>query len=431
MAPALEGAEGAPSVDPPAFQLTRREWADVLEAIGLWGFPRAFGTPNQVPVASPATFFYVLERALPIVDGHSEPHTPIFISHSRYAVDATWRHGYQGDIIFEWAFGDFDTGNGSGVTAAEASDELRRAVVWCVEHYLTFAVVGSGSEGGYHLRIKFREERQSRKYLQRWENAFWRGLKNELSMRSINIVCADPVHLERVPFTPHVKIDKKNNGFHVSGATCVPVPYAWVLGGEWSRIRDLEFHPKLYPIEEIVYRGSDAVPSIEAFVRSHGWETFAHEVNAFHPPLDYVPAGSAAELNRLFIPDRLCLQTLPFGVNPRHRVRLAWIHEIIATGLSTGKPFSLKELNDFCDHVAEEAKWEDRGNVNERRYQVEDAFRKPYALDKATGNVRPHAFSCGWLRENSICVGPSCPVFKNAFPAEWAEHLQAHPEAAK
>ena len=421
----MGGICGEVAVPPPPFDLTQHRWeeyAELLRTVGMWGFPRAFGTPDQVAVVSPAAFFQSFEKAYWRT-------VPIFISHNRYEEGATWSHGLRGDIIFEWGFGDFDTGNGSGLSPDEVHEEVQRTESWATEQDLTHVWIYSGSDGGFHLRIKFEEGRHPRRYLEQWEPAFWRGLKNHLSLRSINIQCANPVHLERMPMTRYVHRKAATDGYKAEPNWCVPVPYQWIRDSRWDDVRELSREPVLYPADEIRYQSSSAPPTLEAFTRKMGWETFAHEIGVFHPTLGDEPKGKMADLMREYIPDRKCLQTLIFGPNPRHYVRLGWIHEIIAVGMYSGMPFSIEELQNLTTLVAEEAKWEDRHNVNERAYQVASAYRRPYCVDEKTGEIRPHGMSCEWLRENGVCIGKSCPVFKIAFPVEWEEYLREHPEA--
>jgi len=417
---------------------SRGDYARILDDLSLYSFPRSVGVPKRSVVTSPASFAWWLEKLyaadpeglVPRYEGHP---VPVFIGHSAYEIPAEGRSVSANAFVFNAAFGDMDTGNGSGLRPEEVFEEAVRASHWLVERRQGHAWLWSGSDGGFHLRIFFREEHAKRDYLARWENAFWRGFKNQLSLRSINIQCAEPDRLERLPYTPYVhKKDPTSPGYKLESNYCVPIPWRWIYDGQLDRIRDLSAHPRVF--ESVRYEGSVPRPTLEAFVRLHGWEAFGHVVSAFHPAPTFEPKGSIADLNRLLIPDRYCLQTLPFGSNPKHHVRLAWVHEILAVGLSSGSPFSLEELTMLTDLLAEEAKWEDRINVNERHSQVGYAHARPYAFDRETGDVQGFGFGCRKLREWSVCPEDApgkCPRFSKMFPAEYAEWLRSHPEVER
>lgn len=398
-------AETLPVTDPPSrgLSLTQAEYASLLDGLGMYGFPRTVGTPGQAIVGSPASFFRWFEL------NWSRP-VPMFVSHSRFMAPTTSAKFNRDNIIFEWAFGDYDTGDGNGLSPAEVQAEVQKVSAFLIAHRLAHCWKYSGSEGGFHLRVRFREEAQDRRYLERWESAFWRGLKHELQVRSINIKCANPVCMERLPFTRYVhRKNPEDKEYHAEPNYCVPFPWTWARDGKWAEIRDLSFHPRLY--EDLVAPGFEPRMSLEAFVRQQGWTAFGHEIAALHPLPNYAPTGAASDLINLYIPEKKCLRELPFGSNPRHAVRFAFVCELLPLG------FGLEELVALVQQVAVEAKWEDY-KPEITRQQVTHAL----LADK----YKP--WTCGKLRENGVCVGPSCGRFRKAFPVEWAEHLKYHPE---
>jgi hypothetical protein len=376
-------------------RLDRETFADVLSEYGLWSFPRRFGYPHSVTVGNPNGFFTLWDR-------YKDEPLPLLLAHNAFApVDPGARLNVS-KYVHRVSFADMDTGDGNGCTPSDVWDEVCRVDSWLRKQAYPFAWKYSGSECGFHLHVFSPPTVFGRDYLSQWENAFWRGLMSSLKLRSINIRCANPLCMERIPFSRYVhKKDKDAAGYKAEANFCVPFPHRLVEEQDLAAIKLLSAHPA---ISEDAYKFQAEPVGLEDMVRKHGWTTFAHELRAIHPEVGPLPQGQAVEINKLYIPVKKCLQTLPFGTNPRHAVRLAWITEICALGVS------LDEAINLCDKIAEEAGWIDRMNVDVRHQQVEHAWRKGY-----------HPWSCPTLRENGICVGPSCELFKKAFPEEWKE----------
>lgn len=391
-----------------------------VAGLEMIGFPRMVGSPRQHLIADPAGFFKWW------LDTYGNV-SPMFIAHNGFVPPAPGEKVDKSMFRFRTAFGDFDTGDGSGLTPAQVWEEVRRAAIWLVERRIEHAWKYSGSDCGFHLRVFFTQEDHHRTYLERWENAFWRGMKHALQLRSINIRCANPLCLERLPFTPYVhKKDPLSKEYKMESNYCVPVPVQWILDDRLDLIRHLSQWPR--DVGPVRFYGAPVAP-LETIVRQLGWDAFGHETNALHPLPTYTPGGSLYARNLGWIPHRKCLQILPFGSNPRHAVRLAWVHEILALGLSSGLPFGLDELIQITDALAEEAQWEDRGNIKTRHDQVTYAWKRPYAYNQ-DGTIRGYGFSCRWLRESGVCLGPSCTLFRTQFPEEWQDYLDHHPEVA-
>ncbi len=386
--------------------LTWKNYFQLLDEMEMGTLPRRYGSPHSVIIASRSGVERWFEQHWEAADA------PMFVSHNAYAQAPP---GHKIDVnrfLFRTAFGDADTGDGTGMKPEEVHPEVQRLSQWLVDQKVPHVWKASGSPGGFHVRPIFKQEERSKAYLDKWENALWRGAKHALNLRCINIRCADPQRMERLPFTPYVhKKDPTVTGYKREDAWCVPVPYQWIAEGRFDEIEDLTKHPRLFES----YRAPGEEMTLEQFGRKQGWETFGHEVNALHPMGGPLPQGSVVDLNQLYIPRKMCLQTLPFGLNPRHSVRVAWAVEVCNLGLS------LDEAIDMCMKVGQAAKWEDY-DPDSIREQMTQIWRKVNQPD----GYRP--WSCPTLRENGVCVGPSCSLFKKAFPIEWGEYLKAHPE---
>lgn len=384
-------------------------YRSVLEDLRVGTFPREAGTPGRRVIGGWSSFYNQFfdrnyGRAVPMFIGHNalEPAElggPVDLS--RY--------------VFSTAFGDLDTGGSAGLTPLDVWSEVRRTEDWLRAERLGHAWKYSGSKAGFHVRIGFREERHGRAFLARWENAFWRGLRHHLTLRSVNIQCAEPARFERLPYTPYVhRKDPLSKEWKLEDNFCVPIPSDWIESNRFDKIWSLSYVP--HDVGPVWTPGAEPVPSLEEYVRRKGWEAFSHEAEAFHPAPTAVELGATGgfiDLAKEMIPRKMCLRTLPYGSNPRHEVRRAWVIEVLAAGAASQTPWDHDEIQRFVDGIAEESQWEDRANVNRRRYQVTQHFRKMY---------RPK--SCHELRSKGICVENAirdCPLFRLAFPAEYEE----------
>jgi hypothetical protein len=398
-----------------------------LRDLGLWGFPRRFGVPHGRVISTPTAFANWWGQ-------YWGKTVPMYAGHNAFSVTEEGRLSFD-RLLFRTAFGDFDNGNGSGLSHREVWEEVQAVSKWLVDRSIPHAWKCSGGkllddelDQGFHLRVFFDEQPQDRAYLARWESAFWRGLRHELNLKSLNIQCANPVHQERLPFTPHVhRKDPTVKGEYIfDGTYCVPIPWSWVHDGKAGSIRELSISPQVLP----TVRFEGTTTPLEAFVRTMGWSTFGHEPGVLHPYPELAPLGGQAfEWNRIYVPDKLCLQVLPFDANPRHTVRFAWAVEILNTKVFHPKenkmiPMPLEEAVNLCDAVSEEAHWIDR-NPAIIRQQLKHAHDRVHSLNDDT-RYRP--YSCPKLREEGLCVGARCPLFSKVFPQDYALYIASHPE---
>jgi hypothetical protein len=372
--------------------LNREGYARLLDEFGLWSFPRRVGNPFSVTVGNPSGFYRWW-------DSNVNLPVPMFIAHNAFAEPPAGQRLDVNAYRFRAGFADLDTGDNNGCTPEQVWDEVCRIEDWARKVNVPHVWKYSGSDSGWHCHLLFDEQIASRSYLDKWENALWRGLTVHLRLRSINIRCADPARMERLPFSKYVhKKDKDTVGYKVEPNWCVPVPWKLMVDQNLPVIRELSRNPKC---EDGAHRYVAPSTRLEAFVRLQHWETFGPEKAALHPSLGFEPKGSMADLTKVLIPFKKCLQTLPFGTNPRHAVRLAYAVELASTGMS------LDELTTFIDKVSEEAGWIDRQNEQARHGQVQQLHRRGYT-----------AFGCHKLRESGCCVGQSCSLFARSFPNE-------------
>ena len=376
-------------------ELTRQEYVELLETYGMWGWPRRCGTPFSVVMGNPSGFFRWFDA------NYGEP-VPLYVSHNAHPPRLAGEFVDSSRFVFKIAFGDFDTGDNNNTKPEEVMAEVVRVSHWLIKENRPFGWKYSGSDGGFHCHVKFEEEVRKREDLAVLESTFWRGLARTLTLQSINIRCANPTCMERLPFTPYVhKKSKDVVGFKKEANYCVPVPWEMILKGDLKAIKDLSFHPKLLPLNTYFHPGK--LVKIDSVIREKAWVRFnpSHE-NIREGPV-VLPTGKMADLMKLYIPNKLCLQQLIFEKKPGHTIRLAWISEIFRLD---PRP-SLQEAIALSDRVAEEAQWENRQNVQYRHSQVEQAWRAGY-----------HSTSCETIMTEGQCLGKKCPRYKYAFPED-------------
>lgn len=383
-------------------ELNRAEFAKALEELGLWTWVRRVGTPQGGSVANPTGFFTWY-------DDHVAAGLPMYISHNAFEHPPPGKLLNQDKHIFSHAFGDMDTGDGNGLKPLQVWEQVGRLEERLTKYGLDHMWVYSGSDAGFHARVRFKTENQNRAYLSRWEVAFWRGLRHELDLTALNMRVCNPQAMERIPFTRYShKKDKSLKGeYKLEDNYCVPVPIDLVRKRDLWGIVELSCDPKYFPG---TYWSGGNLGRLEDVVREHGFQVWAHEAGFLHPEATAHPVGDAVDLIRALIPWKKCLQTLPFDSCPRHSVRLAFGTEIGA--LRGTRPLTGQEMYDIVTAVAAAANWT---NYNPR-------ITRDQTASLANKVPRYNAWSCPKLKEEGVCIGPSCPLFKHAFPLLWAEY---------
>ncbi len=378
-------------------ELSRERYAQILDEYGLWGTPRRVGTPYSFTVGTPKAFFRWWDQT-------KDEGLPMFVAHSGYASQPPGQPVDPNLLLFRSAFGDFDTGDNNGCTPNEVMEETVKVETYLNDHHLPWEYKYSGSLGGSHLHVEFKPEVRRRDDLAELESMFWHGLANELNLRAINIRCANPVCMERLPFSRYsTKKESKEQGFKPKDNYCVPVPWEMAMRGDLKELENLSYNPEVFPS----YRHPGKAISIEEFVRIHDFKRFLpSDVPVRDGPVD-LPEGPVRDLIKLYIPYKLCLQELIFERKPKHLVRLGWIAEVFRL-----KPRpTLAEAIALTDKVAEEAQWVDRHNVLIRAGQVEQAWR----ANGGKGYTPP---ACDTIRKEKQCLGSRCPLFARMFPGE-------------
>jgi hypothetical protein len=374
-------------------ELTREGYAKLLAEYGLWNWPRRVGNPEVVIVANPSGFFRWFDR---VKDGGR----PVFIGHNAFVPPPFGKPLDQYQYVFTHALGDFDLHGGK---TKELWEEVKRFAVWACGEGFAWGLIFTGS--GFQFRIKFKQEQRSFAYLTKWEKAYWEGVRRLLDLKALDMPCADPARLERLPFTrySHCKDPDVQNPdgppvYTPTDRFCVPLPWQIVENGSYDTALAVAQEPE---ITGGYWHAGTIEQSLEEFVRLKGWQNLAAEFQDFHEQVAIEPKGPEADLMKMYIPHKLCLQTLIFNKDVGHTLFVAWISELASIGVPPS------EILEHADRIANEAGWTNpKTSPYERRRQTDYVGRKTYS------------YNCFRLREKGLCVGSSCGLFAKSFPAE-------------
>jgi hypothetical protein len=372
--------------------LSRERYAKLLDEYGFWTFPRRVGNPEVVVVGNPRGFFSWFDRV-------RDAGRPVFIGHNALAKPPPNKPLDPYEYAFTHALGDFDLRAGNEKVLWE---ETQRFGSWAVAQDLPFGLIFTGT--GTQYRVGFTPERRSFAYLSKWEKAFWEGVRRHLHITSLDMPCADPARLERLPFTRYSHCKDKSVQkpdappvYTPTDKFCIPLQWTAILEDTYASVVKKSRAPKL----EAKYWHDGKERTLESFVREKGWQNLAPDFQPFRESPAMVPQGDEADLMRAYIPLKKCLQTLIFNADVGHTLLVAWIAEMAAVGIPPD------EIVMHADRIADDAGWTNPASSPfERRRQADYVGRRGYK------------FSCLRLREKGLCVGQSCQLFAKSFPNE-------------
>lgn len=118
------------------------------------------------------------------------------------------------------------------------------------------------------------------------------------------------------------------------------------------------------------------------------------------PTIEY--KGVSDGLLKALLP-RMCIHQGLMTHNPPHLVRLEACYSLY------NLHFDREFIEKFLKDIAEKAQWVDRHNTREMDYQIG-------YLTRGHRKYKPH--SCETVRQEGLCVGEACPIFKKVFPGE-------------
>jgi len=335
-----------------------QEYHNVLEQFHMSRLPRAVGTPHQHRAYTYRDFFSTILRK----------QGPIFVGQNSYD---------EGHIVVEKVFVEYEGEDDLGRPHGEMLKTSKMLQEKKYPHTVLYT-----SNGSFHLNISCAEERYplaSVSHLSSMYRDVYAWVEDKTGAKTLDLHCAEPARLQRVPFTPH----ESSNG------TAVPVPPHMLE--DIGAIMALAKEPKLFP-NYIIGKEHPMRPLREL------WEHEAKEYRRPPPPpgkqVDFhIPEGKLWTMLDDIIPQK-CIVNAIATPNPPHIVRFGF-----ATWLKFHQ-FTVPAAISLVDRVAEEANWSDRQNTSKRHYMTKDVVTKEYRYPE-----------CPKLMEKGLCVGPKCSWF--------------------
>ena len=375
-------------------QWSRKDYAELMQQLKLWTFPRRVGNPQVVLAGNAASFFSwfdsVWNGGRPLFIGHNPFVRQFPIDDQRY--------------VFSAAFGDFDLRGDKEETWSDGlkvEKELRA-------NDMPHAWIFSGT--GLQVRVFFQPQEATFQQLSRLEKTFWLGLKTKLGLQTIDMPCADPARLERLPLSRYSHCKDKSiqvpDGppvYKLENNYCYPIPYTAFDASNYNEVYKNSFHPTIP--SNLVYESNKTV-SIQEYIISHDWDKLVPKSEPTIADPGTVPQGPAGDLVKLYIPEKKCLNTLIFAPKLRHHLYFALVNELLSLGIPAD------EVAGLMDKLAVENQWTEP-NAYERRRQIQHCASRGYSGQ-----------SCQWLKNNGLCVGETCSLFAKAFPKEKGENKQ-------
>jgi hypothetical protein len=395
------------------FPLEAKAYRHVLSQFGLDFLPRILGFPKQVLLLREAAYVNngssreadgldILLRQMSMWDGKK----PLFTSVNGWP-DYHWdgRSFWPRRFHFGALFFDLDC----KTDRTFALEDARKLERWAAEYDFRRVGDASGGKGFHSYLLPKPEDLPYDETLRRQVHAISLWLKDTLGLSTLDMKCAEPRRLTRLPWSLHVRESEEDESWICNGRRVLPlVP------------EDLHS----LSIEEIDQRATTEVPHDGEFARGSVQPTLSKIIEEFHiplrsssptdireipasEPLTGVPTGFWPDLITTLEP-RLCVRNAVFTNAPPHEMRVAF-----ATGLHQLQ-YMVPELpigdekfwQDFFWQMEEAFGWKDRFNHRRRREQVRSIF----------GNDRYiSSTSCEKLAiEYEACVGSQCPFYAEA-----------------
>ena len=361
--------------------ITREDFTHLMIQYGFARFPRAVGNPLQTTIYDFNTFilFFKLNNGK----------FPLYTSSNSY-----WdfdKYGNPTNVYYEKLFFDLDVD--TGYTVEEALIDCQVMAEFCKDNKIPFASCFSGN--GFHFYVFFRPKmRTIDRQLTQDIRAVAGYLKEELKLKTANLVVAEPKRLVRIPLSKYVT-GKEIEGWTAKDWYCITLTYDQLMNNKLKDIMLLAKHPRLLPQD---YKVGGNKIKMKHFIQDYKIDvrkvvTIEHHLKIDHTEgtVDY----SQYDENEFFkIVDLLiplpCISKMLRTKNPPHFIRFsacAFLKKVI----------SYEEAIAFFDKLAYDAEWNDRYNKIVRDNQIRNIYRNPYS-----------EYSCDMLMEQKVCVGSCC-----------------------
>ena len=360
--------------------ITLQEFAKTLDEYDLFRFPR-MGGPHQIVLPN-FDFFY---KWFNNINGRNM----VFTSHN--AIAEFVGNNILSNIVSK-IFLDMDTDKGS--TPDEVLNEVKKCVEFLKDNKISYAVTSSGGVGAYHIYIFLKPKIYAiDNELASLTRAVSLYLVHELNLKSVNMVCAEPKRLLRVPFSQYVTITE--TGLTNKNTYCTPLQYETIPSLTNNEVESLK---KVCEYKSD-YRHNLKYLTLKEF--ANNFKINPYEFNQIEPSefadMHEISQSDVGDVLQLIFP-QACIRNNLTTHNPRHITRVALAAQLRQLGWDFSKAVA------FIDKVEEEYKWVDRSNVNERMYHIKHIWQKepPYNVPK-----------CMRLMSEGLCVGQACMFFND------------------
>ncbi|MEM4066478.1 MAG: hypothetical protein QXV17_06440 [Candidatus Micrarchaeaceae archaeon] len=302
-------------------------------------FPRYVGTPYQKRV-----------------DDYSEFYAFVY-SHNGIEPLYTTHNPINGKIIYIQQFMDLDTDFGATL------EEARQDMLKLYKYFDKYDKVMSFSSNGFHFYLRFYGDYENQFQLSASVKQFQSDLVNKLHLKSLNLVCAEPRHLARIPGTRYVTTNPELKSRH-----CIPIDIS-TLERPLDEIIDLSIKNRwnlednegkeLYPLESILVH--------DAIAPSDSDDSQDSGIN-----IAEIPDDKLLKLLELILGDPL--YTLILSRHPSHMVRVMSAIKVKSFGIPLESAYIL------FDRLAELGDWDDKANKRLRDYHVRYIYSKPLSI---------------------------------------------------
>ena len=342
---------------------------DLLDAYLFTEFPRRFGIP-------PTNAFMVnsySELYGSILSFHGQK--PIYTSHNAiYNLPSDNNSNVSIPYVhYVQMFWDIDDDNkddfGRPLTTLEdALIDMRRIAKHFKDYNKMFSWSGNGFQ--FDLRTTPAMLKQDM-FLSSAIKNFQIDVSRKINLRCVNLICAEPVHLQRIPACVYVKFDKDIKAFVKYNNYSIPLNEE-VLEWDLKDIRELSMqrdithivdnHDKeLYPISDVL---------------SHG-ENF-RELDIKDMPqfsgIDWMSLkdDTIRAFMKIILPNVVFNEV--FGLSPRHK------HKFVALVHMKQSGIAINDALQLLDRIAEMSMWDDVEDVKKRHQIVRQVYSSPYHI---------------------------------------------------
>lgn len=354
-----------------------REKIRVVKEFRMDKTPRAVGNPRQHIVTSPIQFIHFIKR----YDGQC----PLYTSHNSYPSLDKYFNPRQ--VRVRNIFLDFDEREDGEFH--EPSHDAQLVSDFLSDNNIAHTIAFSGKQG-FHIYIQLNDSIEelsngiSLKY-----RAIYAYLRRELSLNTLDMQCAEPKRLCRIPSSIYAKKSEKTKRH------CMPIPTDMDLPKSRKEMYDLS-----YTVPSPPYLRGGNMPTIDEFMDEFKIDPNTTPDVEMYDTIDYkIPNNKFTKMIGEFF--RPCIRNAIFRHNPSHFARVSAcikLKRIHFTEDKTKKMF---------DKLAYKSKWVDRGNKDRRDKNIESIYKYNYRMP-----------NCRNIKLKGLCIGEECEYYQEGLSEE-------------